>query len=541
MKNKLKNYLKLGILLCVVSFTSCQKDDTTINEQQSSKNEYKVVLLEDIPNLIPVVNNVKRVQPKPSAATNRDGIEFIGLENVNTKNIIKITNETQKSTYTFRIDDPNTVGVNFENLHLIQVDNGYLAYIMSYQPDENWYNSTYTPEGEWVFDMSTYQGDITKYNLQREIIWSTNTDNSSARSNTITCTYSIFAMCDISYDHIRGSGCTGNLFYKAFRNCVASGGGGGNDTDPNDPDGNNTGGGGGSSSTVIPPCIPGADGVNTQALSGNFVSDQGEVEQETTAQCVENNVTTVAISALIVKFERDLSPEQKAWWNNTVNEQEVNQITDYLNSGTDYTSDKEFAKQAIQALMNDFTFTSEQWLYVSATAPEIGRAILDITNTNTYSDEYINEAIDKLILATTLDNIINLEDNPTTIDSTAGAVFHYYFGNGEAADIGIVTRNLLRQDSDYLWVLNRLQNGTANSITDVFAINFTFDVFHIGNSNVEYATSCSNGNCTTTFTAFANDSFSDPFDIGVEDIGGTPYNYIPYVFNITYPNPGYPE
>ncbi|MBD0726698.1 hypothetical protein B6A10_16120 [Flavobacterium sp. L1I52] len=72
------------------------------------------------------------------------------------------------------------------------------------------------------------------------------------------------------------------------------------------------------------------------------------------------------------------------------------------------------------------------------------------------------------------------------------------------------------QNPDFIRVSNALINGTANRITADFAIHMTTDIFHIGDSRVNYETHCADGTCTTIFTAFIGDGFRDPLDIGIE-------------------------
>jgi len=358
MKQIFKNYFKLGVLLFGISLTlvNCQKDDAEgVKEEQNIDSNYQVVSLEEIPNLIPVIQNVKRVLPKASTSINRDGVEFIGLDNVNVEEIIKITNESNKSTYSFRIDDPNYTGINFENLHLVQVDGGYMAYILSYEPNEEWYYSTYTPEGELVFDMSNYSGDITKYNLQRGVIWSTKLSDISRGQTMEECTISLEPTCfndgygGIGSEHLAGDKCNGPFGSTWVETCstVYVGGGGSADT---------TGGGGGASDTE-PPCIPGADGTNTQVLSGNFVGDDGNVSEETTLECVENDVTGVMVTQETITFYDSLTDAQKIWWDTVATDEEKATIFTYLFLNPE---DISFAQQAVEVMRNDPSVTFEQ-------------------------------------------------------------------------------------------------------------------------------------------------------------------------------------
>jgi RHS repeat-associated protein len=125
------------------------------------------------------------------------------------------------------------------------------------------------------------------------------------------------------------------------------------------------------------------------------------------------------------------------------------------------------------------------------------------------------------------------------LNDTKDAKEHYFKGDGEDKDVGRGAKIALRNSPEYKKVLGRLINGTAIKRSSSFDVNMTDEVFHIGDTNVDYSTNCSEGNCRTTFKAFVRDGFSDPLDIGIELYGGTPYNYIPYTFTVNYPNPGY--
>jgi hypothetical protein len=63
--------------------------------------------------------------------------------------------------------------------------------------------------------------------------------------------------------------------------------------------------------------------------------------------------------------------------------------------------------------------------------------------------------------------------------------------------------------------------------------------FHVGDTNVDYSTTCTRTSCTTTFNAFIRDGFWDPISLNIEP-GGTPYSYKPWQYKISYTNPGYP-
>ncbi len=133
------------------------------------------------------------------------------------------------------------------------------------------------------------------------------------------------------------------------------------------------------------------------------------------------------------------------------------------------------------------------------------------------------------------------------IDNTKDALNHYY-QDGSPVELGPNTKKAMRNDENFKNVVKKLMNGTAKKRTSTFDIHLTGEVFHIGDSNVDYFTSCDFGNCTTKFRAFVRDGFWDPVGLGIEVpafnqgqyMSPHPYDYIPYVFSITYKNPGYP-
>lgn len=142
------------------------------------------------------------------------------------------------------------------------------------------------------------------------------------------------------------------------------------------------------------------------------------------------------------------------------------------------------------------------------------------------------------------------QHKPKVIDNNKDAVNNYYNGDGSPVELGPNTRKALLNSKEYKNVLSKLANGTARSRTNTFDVDLTFQgAFQVGNTNVDYSTSCTDGCCITTFKAFVRDSFSDPAGMGIEIpsmspygqvLTPHPYNYIPYVFRMEYNNPGYP-
>lgn len=144
-----------------------------------------------------------------------------------------------------------------------------------------------------------------------------------------------------------------------------------------------------------------------------------------------------------------------------------------------------------------------------------------------------------------MDESINENDD---IDSTAAAVWKYMNGKGKPANIGPNTKQQFKDAARNKAALANLKAGTTDP-NGYYRVDFTSSTFHIGQTGVRYTTTCQGGYCTTTFTGFVQwnqqtgqyypDSFSDPINLGIELPGGTPYDYVPYNWTETYPNPGY--
>lgn len=199
MNQNFKTYIKLGVLLfgITVLITACQKEK--LNDLETPKNtleSYKVTSLEKLTELQPTIENVKRITPKTSGLA-RNFNDFVPLENIDADKVIQYTDSTGYSTYTFKIiGDENSI--NFENFHLLETEEGFIGYILSYEPNEDWYNSHLIYQhGEYILEMNDYEGELTKYSLTREVIWSTieqdNDDSSTSRAGQfiIECTVSM--------------------------------------------------------------------------------------------------------------------------------------------------------------------------------------------------------------------------------------------------------------------------------------------------------------------------------------------------------------
>ena len=144
------------------------------------------------------------------------------------------------------------------------------------------------------------------------------------------------------------------------------------------------------------------------------------------------------------------------------------------------------------------------------------------------------------------------------IKNTDEALDHYYNGGGDA-ELSRDTQTILHKTPEYQRVVKRLITGKAIKLSGTFDVDMTTEVFHIGDTNVDYTTTCTVSKCVTVFNDFVRDGFWDPNFIAektlgpfidsykpdgmgpnLERPGGTPYRYIPMRFQIRYKNPGYP-
>jgi len=130
------------------------------------------------------------------------------------------------------------------------------------------------------------------------------------------------------------------------------------------------------------------------------------------------------------------------------------------------------------------------------------------------------------------------------VDSTSEAVSHYYNGGGEPVELGIRTKLALRTNQAQINHLQNIVSGRTSSLTGNYGIDLTTSTvtFHVGDTRVDYFTTCGGSSCTTTFVGFSGDGFWDIYggnDYGGPqgELGGTPYAYKPYVWTETYVNP----
>ncbi|MGB1270117.1 MAG: hypothetical protein ACPG45_10315 [Flavobacteriaceae bacterium] len=144
MKNKFKNYLKLGILLFGISFTlsSCEKDDA-LNVNTSKKETLRIenISLSNFKNKKAVVQTINKLTANDNEKLNRAVYDSENDFYINTDEVILI----EKDGFhwlTFSIKR-NSDSTDLENLVLRQntANNTYLAYLAKYAISENEINT----------------------------------------------------------------------------------------------------------------------------------------------------------------------------------------------------------------------------------------------------------------------------------------------------------------------------------------------------------------------------------------------------------------
>jgi len=310
---------------------------------------YKITSLEELPMLQPIIPKVKKVKPINLGYRKKYSTTFINLNKLNTDKIIQYRNETGASTYTLKLESEET-GIAFENLHIIEVEEGYIAYILRYEPSDNWYKENLRLDGTLSFSKSKFRGNISKYTLERELIWTTKSENTSyAVKEGAIISYgsggSFVEICVISAappclegNHSNRQGWDGCQYSdgKSVTTCWTSwvsGGSGGDDVYNNDPDGST---GGGTTDPYGCETVSGTRITDTQPISGmesgcttnsvvGVISDTDKGDQifnnlEGKDLCVFNEVISTFLGqATIQKFKNNTDYNLKIQYGNCEN------------------------------------------------------------------------------------------------------------------------------------------------------------------------------------------------------------------------------
>lgn len=185
MKRILKTYFKFFIFTFILTIISCKEDVLENNLEETSIEEHiistKHLTIDDLPDLEAVIIGVSVNRTSKTASTT--------FGDLNLSDIIEYVNEDGKETYTFKIENSENVEdpIEFENLHLINLpdDEGYLAYILKWEPDLEWY-----AENNYQFNLYDFTGKQTHYDLNYSLIKETEFINGqvveiSGKSSTV--------------------------------------------------------------------------------------------------------------------------------------------------------------------------------------------------------------------------------------------------------------------------------------------------------------------------------------------------------------------
>ncbi|RBO85921.1 2Fe-2S iron-sulfur cluster-binding protein [Marinomonas aquiplantarum] len=135
--------------------------------------------------------------------------------------------------------------------------------------------------------------------------------------------------------------------------------------------------------------------------------------------------------------------------------------------------------------------------------------------------------------------------------SDGNALWHYFFGNGVPMNLGYNIKMALQFSDRQLLAEERIMSGVTD-LSGNYSVDLTFTAFgfSVGQTGVHYRTECHDGLCRTTFTGFVRargsqilgpDFYDQPLSyLGItSELGGTPYPYMPHVWTIEFPDPGY--
>lgn len=140
--------------------------------------------------------------------------------------------------------------------------------------------------------------------------------------------------------------------------------------------------------------------------------------------------------------------------------------------------------------------------------------------------------------------VVKTSSSPT-INNTTQAVAQYYGGKGENVNLGSGIQSALQNSSEQKMHQENIVTGKTSSDVGSYGVNLTKEYFFVGNTPVDYSTTRGTKFGVTTFTGFTRDGFWDPITSRGGDgmgpkreyPGGTPYQFNPYTWVVSYPNP----
>ncbi|WP_417858238.1 hypothetical protein [Xanthomarina gelatinilytica] len=235
--------------------------------------------------------------------------------NLDLSDILQFVNEDGRETYSFRILNSSSTQsqTDFENLHLIKLpeDNGYLAYIIQWQPHPDWY-----VDNSYIFNLKNFSGIMNRYDLDYNILDSKefidgiviNGQDDNYRTMDNGCDVLQYTVCVYDCDHCSIPSC-----YEVIEiSCTSGGGGDGGDL-PDPIPGDEEEGGTGTH-------LPGGSTPGGTTGTGTYVPG--------------GNGTVVAIppkkSEILTNFGLTLTLQETVWVNKETNKADVEEIIGFL-------------------------------------------------------------------------------------------------------------------------------------------------------------------------------------------------------------------
>lgn len=163
-ENKLRNFLNLFLLSLFIIISGCEndKEPNNIPLNKSQNLTSKTISGKEIPDIINFVRNQSNDEMKFSLGLkNRDSRtqENLIIGSIQTDKIKQITNDANRSNYTFKVDKESVSNeLSFINYTIKESPNGFYSYFLEYVPNMKWLKTTATPN-----DLSTFTGEIRAY------------------------------------------------------------------------------------------------------------------------------------------------------------------------------------------------------------------------------------------------------------------------------------------------------------------------------------------------------------------------------------------
>jgi len=322
-------------------FLSCDRDDDGVTSEAAlHTQEHKTtrVNLDEIPEISSYIetlgNGRKQLEVLTPSRDSRSTEPDLVIGEIQTSEIIAVTNQVDKTNYTFLLRSiegvQHTVSSTF-NLVINESSRGVFSYIMEYRPALEWHNSYLRPQ-----DMSTFTGDILYYRINGQYVGKVGMQQGDSVSveNRNPCDNQDGNSNDFGTNGIDGEADTGNT----TGNTDTTGNTGTSDNTDNDTGSTDTNGTGSNCDFTIAADCPGEDNCGevvfipidcggdqnfTDTSIGNAVrtlcGEDNECYESNGDPC-EDSTDDAPVGVLMQVFEDDPCKDLK---NVTVNNAEV--------------------------------------------------------------------------------------------------------------------------------------------------------------------------------------------------------------------------